>query len=331
MEPGIFVSPQTPALSSDGATLFVPDYAIGIAAVNIATGTVTWITHSDSLALTGIDGMYRVGRDLIVVQNGLEPNRIMRLTLDAPMRRVVRAVALARGPLARTLTHATVAGGWLYFITKSGWERVADDGTMTAAENRRTRPASCACASRRSSSARSRPFAAFAPPQRDSGAFARRRHARHVEPANLRHRKRAVKQHRVVIAAEIEVLAIALLHVLPQARPLLDAREVRVELHVVELRALQLRLRLRPLLKRIAHHEGDGRVAGHVAGVQADVDDDVGVDAQHPLQIGELHLHRISAVDVRIVHHHVLRVHRPPFDVRRVRVDASAAGAANRE
>jgi hypothetical protein len=130
--PGILVSPQTPALSSDGSTLFVPDYAIGIAAVSVATGKITWLTHSDSLALTGIDGLYRVGSDLVVVQNGLEPNRIMRLTLDAQMLRVVRATALARGPLARSLTHATVAGGWLYFITKSGWERVADDGTMTA-------------------------------------------------------------------------------------------------------------------------------------------------------------------------------------------------------
>jgi hypothetical protein len=129
--PGVFLSPQTPALSSDGATLFVPDYAVGIAAVSVATGKITWITHSDSLALTGIDGLYRLGRDLIAVQNGLEPNRIMRLTLDAPMRRVERATALARGPAARSLTHATIAGGWLYFITNSGWERVADDGTMT--------------------------------------------------------------------------------------------------------------------------------------------------------------------------------------------------------
>ena len=131
VQQGVLVSPQTPALSGDGATLFVPDYAIGIAAVSVATGKVTWVTHSDSLALTGIDGMYRVGNDLIAVQNGLEPNRIVRLTMDAPMLHVVRATPLARGPLARSLTHATVAGGWLYFITKSGWERVADDGTMT--------------------------------------------------------------------------------------------------------------------------------------------------------------------------------------------------------
>jgi predicted secreted protein len=57
----------------------------------------------------------------------------MRLTLDRPMRRVVRATTLARGPKASSLTHATVAGGWLYFIAKSGWERAADDGTMTSA------------------------------------------------------------------------------------------------------------------------------------------------------------------------------------------------------
>jgi hypothetical protein len=76
--------------------------------------------------------MYRVGHDLIVVQNGLEPNRIMRLTLDPSMRRVVRASTLVLSAKASGFTHATVDGGWLYFITKSGWERVADDGTMTA-------------------------------------------------------------------------------------------------------------------------------------------------------------------------------------------------------
>jgi hypothetical protein len=129
---GVLVSPQTPALSSDGATLFVPDYAIGIAAVSVASGKVAWVTHSDSLALTGIDGLYRAGRDLIVVQNGLEPNRIARLTLDPSMRRVVGASVVVRGSRGTELTHATIANGWIYFIRKSGWNRVADDGTMTA-------------------------------------------------------------------------------------------------------------------------------------------------------------------------------------------------------
>lgn len=59
LSPGVLVSPQAPALSSDGATLFVSDYTAGIAAVEVATGTISWLTHTDSLALTGVDGMYR--------------------------------------------------------------------------------------------------------------------------------------------------------------------------------------------------------------------------------------------------------------------------------
>lgn len=129
---GLLVSPQTPALSSDAETLFVPDYAIGIAAVDVRSGAVSWLAHSDSLALTGIDGLYRIGRDLIAVQNGLEPNRIVRLTLDASTRSVVRATVIARGTPARSLTHATFASGWLYYIANSGWERVSDDGPMRA-------------------------------------------------------------------------------------------------------------------------------------------------------------------------------------------------------
>lgn len=130
---GVLLSPQTPVLSSDGATLFVPDYAIGIAVVDVASGELRWLSHSDSLALTGIDGMYRIGHDIIVVQNGLEPNRIVRLTLDARMRRVVRATPLVQGGLARELTHAARSHDWLYFIARSGWDRVADDGTLRAA------------------------------------------------------------------------------------------------------------------------------------------------------------------------------------------------------
>lgn len=130
---GVLVSPQTPVLSSDEATLFVPDYAVGIAAVDVASGELRWLSHSESLALTGIDGMYRSGHDIIIVQNGLEPNRIVRLILDARMRRVERATTLVQGGLARELTHAARSHGWLYFIAQSGWDRVADDGTMRAA------------------------------------------------------------------------------------------------------------------------------------------------------------------------------------------------------
>jgi hypothetical protein len=127
---GTLRSPQTPALSADGATLFVPDYAKGIAAVDVRSGAVEWVEHPDTLSLKGIDGLYRVGHDLIAVQNGLVPNRLVRLALDSAARHVVGWTVLARGADASDMTHAAFARGAVYYITGSGWDRVGDDGTM---------------------------------------------------------------------------------------------------------------------------------------------------------------------------------------------------------
>jgi hypothetical protein len=132
---GTFSSPQTPALSPDGRRLFVPDYSAGIAVVDLRTARWHWLAHSDSLALTGIDGLCEVGGDLVAVQNGLTPNRIMRLRVDANDR-VVRATALVRGSQATDLNHALSIGHRLYFIARSGWDRMTDDGQFTPGTNR---------------------------------------------------------------------------------------------------------------------------------------------------------------------------------------------------
>jgi hypothetical protein len=59
--PGEFPSPQTPALSADERTLYVPDYARGIAAIRLADRHVEWMHPADGVALNGIDGLYRYG------------------------------------------------------------------------------------------------------------------------------------------------------------------------------------------------------------------------------------------------------------------------------
>ena len=41
---GVFVSPQTPALSADEQRLYVPDYVEGIAVVDLHSGQVQWLT-----------------------------------------------------------------------------------------------------------------------------------------------------------------------------------------------------------------------------------------------------------------------------------------------
>jgi hypothetical protein len=74
--PGEFSSPQTPALSADEKTLYVPDYVRGVAAITLATGSVTWLEPADDIALSGIDGLYLYRDSFIAVQNGTSPARI---------------------------------------------------------------------------------------------------------------------------------------------------------------------------------------------------------------------------------------------------------------
>jgi hypothetical protein len=49
----------------------------------------------DVLAL-GIDGLYAVGRDLVGIQNGIAPHRVVRLRLDARGDRIVSVEVLER-------------------------------------------------------------------------------------------------------------------------------------------------------------------------------------------------------------------------------------------
>jgi len=132
---GVFRSPQTPALTPDGRKLLVPDYTRGIGIVDLASKKVTLLEHPKELSLGGIDGMYLSGRTLIAIQNGTAPERLIRMTLDASLARVVEWQAIeANWPGLGDPTHGVVLGRDFYFIANSGWDHMADDGTVKPGE-----------------------------------------------------------------------------------------------------------------------------------------------------------------------------------------------------
>jgi sugar lactone lactonase YvrE len=129
---GTFPSPQEPVALPDGKRVLVPDYVRGIAIVERATGKVSWLANDAHAALNGIDGMVLAGHSLIVVQNGVNPNRIIRLDLDPSMTKIVKWSTLeANTPQLRDPTHGVLVGDKYYFIATSGWDRFAPDGTIT--------------------------------------------------------------------------------------------------------------------------------------------------------------------------------------------------------
>ena len=132
---GVFRSPQTPALSADGRRLFVPDYTRGIGMVDLASKKVTLLEHPKELSLGGIDGMYLSGRTLIAIQNGTAPERLIRMTLDAALTRVLEWETIeANWPGLGDPTHGVVVGQQFFFIANSGWDHMAEDGSVKPGE-----------------------------------------------------------------------------------------------------------------------------------------------------------------------------------------------------
>jgi hypothetical protein len=142
--PGIFSSPQTPAVTPDGRRLLVADYDRGIGIVDLATRAVTWMAHRRDVAVNGIDGLYLYGDSLLAVQNGTEPNRVIRLYLDPGLTRVLRWEAVdSNSPGLGAPTHGVIVDKDFYYLANSGWDQLADDGSvksgaaLTPAEVRR--------------------------------------------------------------------------------------------------------------------------------------------------------------------------------------------------
>jgi hypothetical protein len=138
---GTFVSPQTPAITPDEASVVVPDYVRGLAVVDRATHAVRWLTHARDVALSGFDGVYfESPTTLLAVQNGTTPARIVRLHLDDALTQVERLEVVEQStPGLGAPTHGVVVSPAgreteraFYFIANSGWDQLQEDGSVKA-------------------------------------------------------------------------------------------------------------------------------------------------------------------------------------------------------
>jgi hypothetical protein len=125
---GEFPSPQTPALSADEKTLYVPDYIRGIAAIRLQDRNVDWLQPAANIALNGIDGLYVYGGGFLAVQNGTNPARVVRLSRDLKKMQVLEANTPGLGEP----THGVIVGDEFYFIANSGWGEYDDKGQKKA-------------------------------------------------------------------------------------------------------------------------------------------------------------------------------------------------------
>jgi hypothetical protein len=134
---GEFLSPQTPAISPDGA-IIVPDYIRGLALLSPdSPRPVTWIANSFH-ALNGIDGLYfspappKDGPELYAIQNGISPHRIIAIHLASKLPAVKSVdVLLSNTPGLGEPCHGVFTKSQnFYFIANSGWDQLDDNGKV---------------------------------------------------------------------------------------------------------------------------------------------------------------------------------------------------------
>src|SRR4051812_30580262 len=133
LDNGEFVSPQTAAVSADDRRAFVPDYARGIAILDLKTRQVSWLRSHGVHALSGIDGLYLRGTTLLATQNGMSPERVICFQLDRSLSRVVSENIIERATTSLgDPTHGVVVNERFYYIANSGWDLLEEDGSARA-------------------------------------------------------------------------------------------------------------------------------------------------------------------------------------------------------
>jgi hypothetical protein len=131
LAPGSLRSMQGLVLDSSGKYVYVADYVGGLFRISVNGEVVQRVVADDTVSLFGIDGLYRYGNELIAIQNGIRPHRVVGLTLSGDGLRIS-----ASRVLARKLEHfdeptlGTLTGDSFYFVANSHWNRFDRDGNL---------------------------------------------------------------------------------------------------------------------------------------------------------------------------------------------------------
>jgi hypothetical protein len=133
-----FINPQGIVLTPDEKKLLMANYLKGLFLIDLQTKRVQEIIAPTDATLLGIDGIYRAGHEVIAVQNGITPNRVVRLKLTDDYSKVENLEVLeANNPVFDEPTLGVVVGDRFYFIANSQWSAIDAKGQLAPPEKLR--------------------------------------------------------------------------------------------------------------------------------------------------------------------------------------------------
>ncbi len=126
---GTFLNPNGLAIGDGGRFLYVSDYPRdAILAVDLTSRAIQPIAHGATLTLYAADGLVAHGNSLLIIQNGVAPYRIARLTLDSSGTSIADFTILEmNNPQWDEPTLGAVIGNDLYYVGVSQWGRFNEE------------------------------------------------------------------------------------------------------------------------------------------------------------------------------------------------------------
>jgi sugar lactone lactonase YvrE len=135
VESAEFISLQGIVVTPDGSAVLVADYPGGLLRIDTTTRVVSRLEPRPNTTLIGIDGLTRAPNgDLLAIQNGVRPNRVVRLTLDAGADNVVAFSVLESSHLNLVSPSLGCLGprGDLFFIGNANWNHFDEPGATAS-------------------------------------------------------------------------------------------------------------------------------------------------------------------------------------------------------
>jgi tetratricopeptide (TPR) repeat protein len=103
--------------------LLVADYANGLVAIDLATGSFAPLSPPPNTTLLGLDGLVPVPGGIVAIQNGVDPQRAIRIAVSPDLTTVTAVTVLAAAlPQFGDLTLVTLVNERPVVIAGAGWE-----------------------------------------------------------------------------------------------------------------------------------------------------------------------------------------------------------------
>jgi len=127
--PGTFRSAQGMAASADGRFLYVSDYGYGLALIDLRTGIVDRLPAPNSPFIDGTDGLWLHDGELIAIQNGTRPARIVAHRLAPDGRSIIDTRILESAHPGWTEPGSgSIDGDSLLYVATGQWDRFGEGG-----------------------------------------------------------------------------------------------------------------------------------------------------------------------------------------------------------